>query len=121
MRLAHEIEASRWAVGKCDLRGGGSHSRTEGSGGSSYVDLSVKSDSGRPVPAVESHRFSHGGPALEHEALEPIRVRLGRSINPTVYTRRELAKRIKEGNAFVKRVLAQPKIWLIGSENELGA
>ena len=39
----------------------------------------------------------------------------------TVYSRRELGERIKEGNAFVKRVLAQPKIWLIGSENELGA
>ena len=26
---------------------------------------------------------------------------------------RELAKRVKEGNAFVKRVLAQPKVWVI--------
>jgi predicted nucleotidyltransferase len=55
------------------------------------------------------------------EALEPVNIQLGRVVNPTVYSRRELAKRIKEGNAFVKRVLAQPKIWLIGSENELGA
>jgi predicted nucleotidyltransferase len=55
------------------------------------------------------------------EALEPVNVQLGRVVNPTVYSRRELAKRIKEGNAFVKRVLAQRKIWLIGSENELGA
>ena len=53
------------------------------------------------------------------EALEPVNIQLGRVINPTVYSRRELAKRIKEGNAFVKRVLAQPKIWLIGSEGEL--
>jgi len=55
------------------------------------------------------------------EALEPVNIQLGRVVNPTVYSRRELAKRIKEGNAFVKRVLAQPKIWLIGSENELAA
>jgi hypothetical protein len=55
------------------------------------------------------------------EALEPVRSRLGRSINPTVYTHRELAKRIKEGNAFVKRVLAQPKVWLIGSEDDLAS
>ena len=53
------------------------------------------------------------------EALEPVNIQLGRVVNPTVYSRRELAKRIKEGNAFVKRVLAQPKIWLIGSEGEL--
>ena len=55
------------------------------------------------------------------EALEPISGRLGRPINPTVYTPRELARRIKEGNAFVKRVLAQPKVWLIGSEDDLAA
>ena len=54
-------------------------------------------------------------------ALEPISAVLSRAVNPTVYSRRELARRIKEGNAFVKRVLAQPKIWVIGSEDELGA
>jgi hypothetical protein len=28
---------------------------------------------------------------------------------------------VKEGNAFVKRVLEQPKVWVIGSERDLGA
>jgi predicted nucleotidyltransferase len=54
-------------------------------------------------------------------ALEPLRARLGRPVNPTVMTRQELAKRLKSGNAFVKRVLQQPKIWVIGSEHDLGA
>jgi predicted nucleotidyltransferase len=54
-------------------------------------------------------------------ALEPISAALSRAVNPTVYSRRELARRIKDRNAFVKRVLAQPKIWVIGSEHELGA
>ena len=54
-------------------------------------------------------------------ALEPISTRLGRTVNPTVYTRRELAKRIKGDNAFVTRVLAQPKVWLIGTDNDLAA
>lgn len=54
-------------------------------------------------------------------ALEALRATLARAVNPTVYSRRELAKRIKDGNAFVKRVLAQPKIWVIGSEDDLGA
>jgi len=53
--------------------------------------------------------------------LEPLAARLGRVVNPTVYSRRELAKRIKEGNAFVKRVLGQPKVWVIGTEHDLGA
>lgn len=52
-------------------------------------------------------------------ALESASARLGRPINPTIYTRQELAKRIESGEAFVTRVLAQPKVWLIGSEDDL--
>lgn len=53
--------------------------------------------------------------------LHPLVEQLGREINPTLYSRAELAKRIKQGNAFVTRVLEQPKLWLIGDENELAA
>ena len=51
--------------------------------------------------------------------LEELSTQLGRKINPTVYTREELAKRRKQGHAFATRVLRQPKIWIIGSENDL--
>jgi len=54
-------------------------------------------------------------------ALEDASERLGRKVNPTVYSPRELAKRVKQGNAFVTRVLAQPKIWLVGGESDIGA
>lgn len=54
-------------------------------------------------------------------AVEGASRTLGRQINPTVYTRAELARRIRERNAFVKRVLALPKVWLIGDERELSA
>jgi hypothetical protein len=40
--------------------------------------------------------------------------RLQRTVNPTLYSRTEIDKRILDGNAFVKRVLAQPKLWVIG-------
>ncbi|GAB4120712.1 MAG: hypothetical protein Fur0040_00190 [Sideroxydans sp.] len=56
-----------------------------------------------------------------YAALEQAATALGRTINPTIYTRQELSKRIKQNNAFVIRVLAQPKIWLIGNDNELAA
>ena len=56
-----------------------------------------------------------------YRVLEPLSGRLRRSVNPTVYTRRELAKRTKSGNAFVTRVLRQPKLWVIGSEDDLAA
>ncbi|MCI0570998.1 MAG: hypothetical protein L0Y66_09610 [Myxococcaceae bacterium] len=54
-------------------------------------------------------------------ALEVAAARLGRAVNPTVYAHSELAKRLKDGNAFVTRVLGQPKLWLIGSEHDLTA
>lgn len=54
-------------------------------------------------------------------ALHPAIERLGRQVNPTIYTRDELARRIRDGNAFVTKLLAQPKLWLIGSEHDLSA
>jgi predicted nucleotidyltransferase len=52
-------------------------------------------------------------------ALEAASTTLGRTVNPTVYTPAELNKRLARNNAFVARVLDQPKIWLIGTEEGL--
>jgi len=52
-------------------------------------------------------------------ALEASAARLGRPVNPSVYSRVEFDKRIGKDNAFVKRVLAQPKLWVIGEESDL--
>lgn len=54
-------------------------------------------------------------------ALHPSIERLGREVNPTLYTRADLRKRIKAGNSFVTRVLAQPRLWLIGSDDAFAA
>ncbi len=53
--------------------------------------------------------------------LEEVSTRLGRKVNATVYAPQELAKRVKQDNAFVVRVLAQPKIWIVGDESDLAA
>src|SRR5687767_979046 len=44
---------------------------------------------------------------------------LGRKVNPTVYSADEFSKRTREANAFLQRVLAGPKLWVIGSEDDL--
>jgi len=54
-------------------------------------------------------------------ALEDSANRLGRPVNPTVYSQHELAKRVREDNAFLKRVLAQPKLWLMGDRHDFAA
>lgn len=51
--------------------------------------------------------------------LERVTRAVGRKINPTVYTVAEFSKRAKTENAFVTRVLEQPKLWVIGSDDDL--
>jgi predicted nucleotidyltransferase len=70
---------------------------------SSDIDLMIVSDT-----------LSH---AEVISALEATASALGRTINPTVYTSREFARRLREGKAFLTRVIKQPKLWLIGDEN----
>jgi predicted nucleotidyltransferase len=52
-------------------------------------------------------------------ALERVAKSVGRPVNPTVYTVAEFTKRSRGENAFVTRVLQQPKVWVIGSEHDL--
>lgn len=46
---------------------------------------------------------------------------LGRVVNPSIYSLKEIIKKIEEKNAFVLRILEQPKIWVKGNEDDLGA
>lgn len=52
--------------------------------------------------------------------LEQAETRLGRKVNPAVYTPAEWRRRREEGNAFVTRLAQGNKVWLIGEEGELG-
>ena len=54
-------------------------------------------------------------------AIEGAARQLGREINPTVYSPRELATLRRKKNAFVERVMAQPRIWIVGDEDALAA
>lgn len=45
--------------------------------------------------------------------------RLGRKVNPTVYTPAGLRQELAAGTAFVARVLSQPKVFVVGSEDDL--
>lgn len=51
--------------------------------------------------------------------LEKSETQLGRKINPTFYSLSEWSRKAKEGNHFIMNILKQPKIFLIGTENEL--
>jgi len=53
--------------------------------------------------------------------LESVSDAIGRRVNPTVMSTREWAKRVHARSAFATRLMAQPKIWLVGSEDVLRA
>jgi predicted nucleotidyltransferase len=54
------------------------------------------------------------------EALQTAEAKLGRSVNPTVQRPAEWRRKRKAGAAFAVKVMAQPKLFLIGSEEALG-
>lgn len=72
---------------------------------SSDIDLMLVSDT-----------LTYGDTIL---ALQDVGALLGREVNPNIFTPQDFAKRLKEGGSFVSRVMAQPKIWLIGEEHDL--
>ena len=51
------------------------------------------------------------------DALVPASIELGRTINPTLYTRKEFVQRVRDRTSFIERVLAQPKLFLYGSDD----
>jgi len=52
--------------------------------------------------------------------LHPVQEQLGREINPKVYSREEWVRSSKAKGAFLREVLAKPRIDILGNENELG-
>lgn len=53
------------------------------------------------------------------ERLVAAEATLGRKVNPTLYSPSDFARKQREDNHFVTRVLAQPKLFLKGSDNDL--
>ncbi len=52
-------------------------------------------------------------------ATHPAQAGLGREINPVVYNAEEFRRRVQEQDSFVQDLLTKPKIFLIGTENDL--
>jgi predicted nucleotidyltransferase len=50
--------------------------------------------------------------------LMPLSKELNRDIDPSVYTSDEFIRKVKSGNHFFEQMLNQPKIMIIGTENE---
>lgn len=53
-------------------------------------------------------------------ALKDMRLQLGREINPLVITPEQFIAKMNAGEQFVTRIMSEPKIFLIGTEHDLG-
>lgn len=54
------------------------------------------------------------------KSLYPAQQILQREINPVIYRPPELARRIAAGEPFIRELLAKPKLFVIGTEHDLG-
>lgn len=52
-------------------------------------------------------------------ALAPTRERLGREINPVVTSKEDARLKLQAGDRFFSRIASEPKLFLIGTEDEL--
>ena len=52
-------------------------------------------------------------------ALQDAAERLAREVNPTHFSPEEFAKKLKQGHHFLKTVLANHKLFILGSEDDL--
>jgi len=48
------------------------------------------------------------------ELLDSAEQQLGRTINPTLYSLKEFSDRCDTSQNFIKRVMEQPKLWIVG-------
>lgn len=55
------------------------------------------------------------------ESLKDAEFSLGRKINPNIYGPDETKKKLKQKNAFLTRIMEQPKLWIKGGEDDIGA
>jgi predicted nucleotidyltransferase len=55
------------------------------------------------------------------ELLTEAEESMSRTINPTIYETGQFSTKIKQGNAFLARVMDQPKLWIKGEKNDIGA
>ena len=53
------------------------------------------------------------------ELLLPVESKLGRPINPTIYTKRQIRDKLKTRDSFITRVLKQDKLWIKGSQDDI--
>jgi hypothetical protein len=76
-----------------------------------------KETAGSPVDLfIIAENLAYGDAML---ALDEAVRETGRPVNPSIYTRSQLQRELNKGNAFINRVLRQPKLWVYGDDTAM--
>ena len=81
---------------------------------------SMASGNERPESDVDLLVIGNVKFAAVAKAVHPCQAVLQREINPKVYTKKEWGKLVGEMDAFAVEVLKKPKLFILGSTDELG-
>jgi DNA-binding transcriptional ArsR family regulator len=83
-----------------------------------FVYGSVAAGTERPGSDVDVMLIGSAGFADVAVALAQVQATVGREVNPTPMTAGEFSRKLGEGDGFARSVVASPKIWLIGGEDD---
>lgn len=86
-----------------------------------FIFGSVAAETARPESDVDLMVVGRVGLRRVAQLLAGASEKLGREINPHVLTQEEFAKRRRAQDHFISSVLASPRLFIVGSENELAA
>lgn len=84
----------------------------------SFVYGSMAAGTAQPHSDVDVMVIGDASFTAVARAIHPAQARLGREINPTVMSEREWTRRRREGDAFIRSLVNEPKIWLSGGDGE---
>lgn len=85
-----------------------------------FVFGSVAAGTAKPDSDVDAMLIGTAGLRKVTPALRGVSERLGREINPHCLTVDEWRLKKSKKDAFLNRVLSEPKLWLKGGDDELG-
>jgi DNA-binding transcriptional ArsR family regulator len=78
---------------------------------------SGKEDVNSPVDLfIIAEKLAYGDVML---ALNEAAKEAGRAINPSIYSREQIRRELTKGNAFINRVMRNPKLWVLGTDSLL--
>ena len=84
-----------------------------------FVYGSVAAGREGPRSDIDVTALGRAGFAPVVAALAPVQEKLRREVNPTVMKPEEFARKLRTHDGFVINLMREPKIWLIGNDDDL--